>query len=156
WLAGQRMRLDDAVPPRSQRRAVGQAPAAVLQRMPGVGPVRSRPLLAQWPACGPLGHKPVAAWVGEAPLHRDSGTLRSQRRGGGELRAGERRSTWVATRENPVLTVLYQRLLATGNLKQVAVIACMHKLWTILNAMVRDLTPWLLREVSIASHPRPP
>ena len=59
-------------------------------------------------------------------------------------------STLVATRYNPVIKVFYQRLLATGKLKKVALIACMHKLLTIMNAMVRDMTSWQLREVSIA------
>ena len=91
--------------------------------------------------------------VGVAPFNRDSGTLRGQRRvwgGRAEVRAVLYMSTLVATRYNPVIKVFYQRLLATGKLKKVALIACMHKLLTIMNAMVRDMTPWQLREVSIA------
>ena len=95
----------------------------------------------------------MAALVGVAPFNRDSGTLRGQRRvwgGRAEVRAVLYMSTLVATRYNPVIKVFYQRLLATGKLKKVALIACMHKLLTIMNAMVRDMTPWQLREVSIA------
>ena len=95
----------------------------------------------------------MAALVGVAPFNRDSGTLRGQRRvwgGRAEVRAVLYMRTLVATRYNPVIKVFYQRLLATGKLKKVALIACMHKLLTIMNAMVRDMTPWQLREVSIA------
>ena len=91
--------------------------------------------------------------VGVAPFNHDSGTLRGPRRvwgGRAEVRAVLYMSTLVATRYNPVIKVFYQRLLATGKLKKVALIACMHKLLTIMNAMVRDMTPWQLREVSIA------
>ena len=59
-------------------------------------------------------------------------------------------STLVATRYTPVIKAFYERLLATGKLKKVALTACMHKLLTIMNAMVRDMTPWQPREVSIA------
>jgi transposase len=59
-------------------------------------------------------------------------------------------STLVATRYNPVIKAFYARLLAAGKLKKVALTACMHKLLIIMNAMVRDMTPWQLREVSIA------
>ena len=95
----------------------------------------------------------MAALVGVAPFNRDSGTLRGQRRvwgGRAEVRAVLYMSTLVATRYNPVIKVFYQRLLATGKLKKVALIACMHKLLTIMNAMVRDMTPWQPRKVSIA------
>jgi len=95
----------------------------------------------------------VAALVGVAPFNRASGTLRGQRRGWGgraEVRAVLYMSTLVATRYNPVIKAFYERLLAIGKLKKVALTACMHKLLTIMNAMVRDMTPWQPREVSIA------
>src|SRR5439155_3557262 len=82
--------LDDDLTHMIQRSAVGQATEAVLQSIPGVGPVLSRTLLAQVPELGTLGHKQVAALVGVAPFNRDSGTLRGQRRvwgGRAEVRA---------------------------------------------------------------------
>ena len=79
--------------------------------------------------------------------------MRGRRRGWGgraEVRAVLYMSTLVATRYNPVIKAFYARLLAVGKLKKVALIACMHKLLTIMNAMVRDMTPWQPQEVSIA------
>ena len=153
WLEGQLTSLDDDLTHMIQRSAVGQATETVLQSIPGVGPVLSRTLLAQVPELGTLGHKQVAALVGVAPFNRDSGTLRGPRRvwgGRAEVRAVLYMSTLVATRYNPVIKAFYERLLATGKLKKVALTACMHKLLTIMNAMVRDMTPWQPREVSNA------
>ena len=110
-------------------------------------------MLGQVPELGTLGPKQVAAWVGVAPFNRDSGTMRGRRRvwgGRAEVRAVLYMSTWVATRYHPVIKAFYPRLLAAGKLKKVALIACMHKLLIIMNAMVRDMTPWQPREVSIA------
>src|SRR5262245_38378374 len=118
-----------------------------------LGPVLSRTLLGQVPELGTLGPKQVAALVGVAPFNCDSGTMRGRRRvwgGRAEVRAVLYMSTMVATRYNPVIKAFYARLLAAGKLKKVALIACMHKLLTIMNAMVRDMTPWRPQEVSIA------
>jgi len=153
WLEEQLTSLDDDLTHTIQQSAVGQATEAVLQSIPGVGPVLSRTLLGQVPELGSLGHKQIAALVGVAPFNRDSGTLRGHRRvwgGRAAVRAVLYMSTLVATRYNPVMKAFYKRLLATGKLKKVALTACMHKLLTIMNAMVRDMTPWQPREVSIA------
>ena len=91
--------------------------------------------------------------VGVAPGNCESGTMRGRRRGWGgrtEVRAVLSMSTWVATRYNPVIKAFYARLLAAGKLKKMALTACMHKLLTIVNAMVRDMTPWQPREVASA------
>jgi transposase len=91
--------------------------------------------------------------VGVAPFNCDRGTRRGRRRGWGgraEVRAVLSMSTLVATRYNPVIKAFYARLLEAGKRKKVALTACMHKLLTIMNAMVRDITPWQPREVSIA------
>jgi transposase len=153
WLEGQLASLDDDLTHAIQQSAVGQATEAVLQSIPGVGPVLSRTLLAQVPELGTLGPKQVAALVGVAPFNCDSGTMRGRRRvwgGRAEVRAVLYMSTLVATRYNPVIKAFYARLLAAGKLKKVALIACMHKLLTIMNAMVRDMTPWQPQEVAIA------
>ena len=153
WLAGQLSSLDDDLPQALQRRGVGQATEAIRHSIPGVGPVLSRTLLGQVPELGTLGRKQIAALVGVAPFNRDSGTMRGRRRvwgGRAEVRAVVYMSTLVATRYHPVIKAFYTRLLAAGKLKQVALIACMHKLLTMMNAMVREMTPWQPREVSIA------
>ena len=108
---------------------------------------------------GPLGAQPLAALIGVAPFNRDSGTLRGRRTGYGgraEVRAVLSMGALVATRHHPVITAFYERLRAAGKAKKVALTACMHKLLTIMNAMVRDLKRWQPREVSIAEHARDP
>jgi transposase len=159
WLEGQLSSLDDDLTQAIQRSAVGQATETILQSIPGVGPVLSRTLLGQVPELGTLGPKQVAALVGVAPFNCDSGTMHGRRRvwgGRAEVRAVLYMSTLVATRYNPVIKAFYARLLAAGKRKKVALTACMHKLLTIMNAMVRDMTPWQPREVARASHPRLP
>jgi len=117
----------------------------LLRSAPGIGPVSSVTLLAQLPELGRLNRKEIAALVGVAPLNRDSGTLRGRRRvwgGRAHVRAALYMATLVGTRRNPVLKPFYERLLAAGKPKKVALTACMRKLLTILNAMVRTETSW--------------
>ena len=117
----------------------------LLQSTPGVGPILSRTLIAQVPELGRLHRKEMAALVGVAPFNRDSGTWRGHRTiGGGRaaVRAVLYRSTLVATRYNPVIREFDERLLAAGKAKKVALTACMRKLLTILNAMVKYQQPW--------------
>lgn len=118
---------------------------ALLQSVPGVGPTVARTLLADLPELGTLGHKPLAALSGVAPLNRDSGTLRGHRAvfgGRARVRSILYMAALVASRHNPVIAAFYQRLLARGKPKKVALVACMHKLLTILNAILRDRQPW--------------
>ena len=116
----------------------------LLRSVPGVGPVTARTLLADLPELGTLDRKRIAALVGVAPFNRDSGTLRGKRRIAGG-RASVRSALYMACvaslRCNPVLKALYDRLHASKPVK-VALVACMRKLLTILNAMVRNATPW--------------
>jgi transposase len=117
----------------------------LLQSMPGVGPVLSTTLLADLPELGKLNRKQIAALTGVAPLNRDSGTLRGKRTiwgGRATVRGALYMSTLVATRFNPVIRQLYQRLLSAGKLKKVAITACMRKLLIILNSMVKHNTKW--------------
>ncbi|HLE02918.1 MAG TPA: IS110 family transposase [Dehalococcoidia bacterium] len=117
----------------------------LLRSVPGVGPVLSLTLLAQLPELGTLDRRQVAALVGVAPLNRDSGTLRGRRTvwgGRAPLRAALYMATLVASRYNPVIRAFYQRLCAAGKPKKVALTACMRKLLTILNAMLKHRTPW--------------
>ena len=119
--------------------------AKLLTSVKGVGPTTASTLLAQLPELGKLNRKQITALVGLAPMNRDSGTLRGQRHifGG---RADVRRVLFVAalvgTRFNPVLKAFYARLLAAGKPKKVALVACMHKLLVILNAIAWTKSPW--------------
>lgn len=119
--------------------------AKLLTSVKGVGPTTACTLLAQLPELGQLNRKQITALVGLAPMNRDSGTLRGQRHifGG---RADVRRVLYVAalvgTRFNPVLKAFYAKLLAAGKAKKVALVACMHKLLVILNAIARTRSPW--------------
>jgi transposase len=113
----------------------------VLRSAPGVGPVVSSVLLAQLPELGALNRYQIAALVGVAPLNRDSGTLRGKRKvwgGRAPVRAALYMAALVATRHNPVIKAFYQRLLQAGKPKKVALTACMRKLLTILNIIMRD------------------
>jgi transposase len=117
-----------------------------LQRsVPGVGPVVSRTLLAHLPELGQGSVKHLATLVGLAPLNRDSGAWRGSRAiwgGRQQVRAALYMAALVGVRRNPVLNEFYERLVARGKPKKVALVACMHKLLTILHAVVRNHTPW--------------
>jgi len=117
----------------------------LLQSVPAVGLVTAQTLLAELPELGHLGHKQISALVGVAPMADDSGTSRGKRAiAGGRARVRQvvYMAALVATRCNPVIRVFYARLLAAGKPKKVALVACMRKLLTILNAIVRDQRPW--------------
>jgi len=123
----------------------------LLQSAPGVGPVLSTTLLAELPELGSLNRKEIAALVGVAPLNRDSGTLRGRRTvwgGRSQVRAALYMAALVATRFNPVIRAFYQRLQTAGKPKKVALTACMRKLLTILNAMMRHQAPWRICSTS--------
>ncbi len=118
---------------------------ALLRSVPGVGPVLARTLLAELPELGTLTHKRLSALVGVAPFNRDSGTLRGKREvwgGRAPVRAALYMGALVATRHNPILREFYERLLAAGKPKKVALVACMRKLLIILNALMRDRASW--------------
>jgi transposase len=117
----------------------------LLQSAPGIGPVVARTLLAELPELGRLNRRAIAKLVGVAPMSRDSGRRRGQRTiqgGRATVRAALYMATLVATRANPVIRTFYQRLLALGKPKKVALIASMRKLLTILNHMLRTRQPW--------------
>jgi transposase len=117
----------------------------LLRSVPGIGPVLTTTLLAMLPELGKLTHRQIAALVGVAPLNRDSGTLRGRRTcwgGRAQVRAVLYMAALTATRFNPVLRTFYRRLCAAGKAKKVALVACMRKLLTIVNAMLKHRTPW--------------
>lgn len=117
----------------------------ILQSVPGVGPTSSLTLLAELPELGRLNRKQIAALVGVAPLNRDSGACRGSRRvwgGRRQVRSVLYMATLAAIRCNPLIRSFYQRLVQSGKKPKVALVACMRKLLTILNAMVRDQSHW--------------
>lgn len=117
----------------------------LLQSVPGVGPVLSLTLLADLPELGRLSRREIAKLVGVAPLSRDSGTLRGRRfvQGGrASVRAVLYMAALVATKRNAAIRAFYVRLLAAGKPKKLALVACMRKLLTILNTMVRTGERW--------------
>jgi transposase len=110
-----------------------------------VGDVLATTLLASLPELGALSRRAIAALVGVAPWSRDSGRHRGRRRcwgGRADVRAVLYMATLAAIRCNPALRAFYHRLQQAGKLKKVALVACMRKLLTILNAMVKHQTPW--------------
>jgi transposase len=145
WLDADLRALDDELQRRVQASPLWQERAAVLRSAPGGGPIVSLTLLADRPELGQLSHAQIAALVGVAPLNRESGIWRGRRSvwgGRAAVRAALSMATLRATRCHPVIRQFYERLLAAGKAKQVALVACMHKVLTILNAMVRHQTPW--------------
>jgi transposase len=122
----------------------------LLQSAKGIGPVSAHTLLLELPELGTLTRQQIAALVGVAPLNCDSGTMRGKRTiwgGRAHVRTVLYMSTLVATRFNPQIKAFYERLLAAGKVKKVALTACMHKFLTILNAMLKHRTPWQPQEV---------
>jgi transposase len=122
-----------------------KANEALLRSVPGVGRVLARTLLAELPGLGTLTHKRLCALVGVAPFNRDSGQRSGRREvwgGRAPVRAALYMGTLVAARFNPVIKEFYERLLEAGKPKKVALVACMRKLLSILNALMRDRVIW--------------
>ena len=117
----------------------------LFRSTPGVGPVLSAVLVSDLPELGRLNRRQIAALVGVAPLNRDSGQFRGRRHvwgGRSRVRTALYMGTLVATRHNPTIHSFYERLVAAGKPKKVALTACMRKLLTILNAMARTSNHW--------------
>ena len=137
--------LDRELRDRLRASPVWRAKENLLRSIPGVGPVLSATLLADVPELGSVGHKQLAALIGVAPLNRDSGQWRGRRSawgGRGHVRAVLHMATTVAVRRNPVLKVLYERLLGLGKQRKVALVACMRKLLRICNAVIAHQLAW--------------
>lgn len=148
WLDGRLADLDEALAHTIRESPIWREKDDLLQSTPGVGPGLARTLVAGLPELGTLTRQQIAALVGVAPLNRDSGRFRGTRRvwgGRAHVRAALYMSALVATRFNPVIRTFYQRLCAAGKAKKVALTACMRKLLTILNAMLKHQTPWTIQ-----------
>lgn len=153
WLECRLSDLDDDLDQAIRSSPLWRERHDLLRSTPGVGPVLSRTLLAELPELGAINRKEIAALVGVAPLNRDSGHFRGKRRvwgGRAHVRSALYMAALVATRRNPVIKAFYERLLAMGKPKKVALTACMRKLLTILNAMARDHRSWQIKHLSLA------
>jgi len=125
--------------------SIWRAKDGILQSVKGVGPVLSVTLISQLPELGTLQGKKIAALVGVAPLNRDSGKFRGRRTiwgGRAEVRSVLLMATRIAIRFNPVIRAFFERLKKAGKIRKVAETACMRKLLTILNAMMKNNTRW--------------
>ena len=150
WLNAAIATLDDDLETMLRASPLWRAHDDLLQSAKGIGPVSAHTFLLELPELGTLTRQQIAALVGVAPLNCDSGTLRGKRTiwgGRAHVRTVLYMSTLVATRFNPQIKVFYERLLAAGKVKKVALTACMHKFLTILNAMLKHRTPWQPQEV---------
>lgn len=119
--------------------------SSLLQSTDGVAMKTTAVLIAELPELGRLNRGQICALVGVAPFNDDSGKTRGRRRirgGRSHVRRALYMATLAATRFNPIIAGFYKRLVAAGKLKKVALVACMRKLLTILNAMVRTGKPW--------------
>ena len=144
WLVRELDDLDTDLRRRIQRSPVWREKDDLLRTVPGVGPQVSLTLLAYLPELGTLDRRQIAALVGVAPFNRDSGTMRGRRTvwgGRARVRASLYMGALTASRYNPVIRDFYQRLLAAGKPKKVALTACMRKLLVILNSILKHRSP---------------
>ena len=145
WLKQQIQALDTQIEQLIAQGDQWQRTREILTSVPGIGAVTTGILLASLPELGQISAKRLASLCGLAPFNRDSGQMRGKRMisgGRATVRTGLYMAALVATRHNPVIRDYYQRLLQRGKLKKVALVACMHKLVIILNAMVEHDTLW--------------
>lgn len=145
WLKEERDRLDEEIEQFIDQTPIFRQKQEILQSTPGIGSVTSAILISDLPELGQLSRQKIAALVGVAPFNNDSGPRRGKRRVKGG-RAAIRSVLYMATlssiQYNSVIQSFYQRLVKRGKEKKVAVVACMRKLLTILNAMIRDNNIW--------------
>lgn len=145
WLDARIDQIDIDLIHRLRTSAIWREKDDLLQAIPGVGKVTRLTLLAELPELGSLDRKQIAALVGLAPFNRDSGQHRGQRViwcGRAQVRQVLYMAALAATRSNPAIRAFYQRLCAQGKPKKVALTACMRKLLTVMNAVVKNHTPW--------------
>lgn len=145
WLQERLNNLEQELGEQVRNSPVWREQDQLLRSCPGVGPVLSLALLTYLPQLGKLSGKQIAALVGVAPLARESGKWQGKRRiwgGRAQMRRVLYMATVTATRWNPSIREYYQRLVSKGKAKKVAIVACMRKLLTILNAMVKHGALW--------------
>lgn len=151
WLKDRIKQLDQEIESLGAATAEWRERKAILQSPKGIGPVIATGLLVCLPELGRLNRKQIAALAGLAPFNRDSGRHRGKRQiaGGRPLvRGWLYMATLTAIHHNPPVQAYYQHLVAQGKVTKVAMVACMRKLLTCLNAMLRDNTPWQNEKVT--------
>ena len=145
WLRKQLAALDAALERALRNSPLWSEKARLLRSVPAVGSVTVITLLSHLPELGTLNQRQIAALVGVAPFNHDSGKLRGTRAiwgGRAQVRAVLYMCTLGAIRQNPQLRAFYARLMAAGKKPKVALTACMRKLLIMLNAVLRQRTPW--------------
>lgn len=145
WLEARLRDTEGDITTRIQQSPIWRVRDRVLRSVPGIGPNTSAKLLASLPELGRLTPREIAKLVGVAPLNDDSGTRHGHRAiwgGRASVRQTLYMATLVAVRHNPVLATFYQRLRRAGKAPKVALVAAMHKLLTIINAMVKAEVTW--------------
>ena len=155
WLEQELSDLDKGLRQTLRQSPVWREKDDLLRTVPGVGPQLSLTLLAHLPELGTLDRKQIAALVGVAPYNRDSGTRRGKRAvwgGRSRVRAVLYMGALVASRHNPAIRDFYQRLLAAGKPKKVALVASMRKLLVTLNAMLKHGYPWRDMTQPVVAH----
>lgn len=149
WLKAEIDLLNEMMSQLVQECPQWRAKEKVLRSMPGVGAVTSLTLLADLPELGSLNRQKIAALVGLAPVNKDSGKRQGKRRifgGRASVRCVLYMAALSASKNNPVIQAFYDRLVAKGKAKKVALTACMRKVLVMLNAMIRDMKPWQFEE----------
>ena len=155
WLEQELDDLDHGLRDTLRQSPVWREKDDLLRTVPGVGEQLSLTLLAHLPELGTLNRREIAALVGVAPFNRDSGTLRGTRTvwgGRARVRAALYMGALVASRHNPVIRDFYQRLVASGMPKKMALVACMRKLLVILNSILRHGSPWRDMTPAVVGH----
>ena len=155
WLGQELDDLDHGLRETLRQSPVWREKDDLLRTVPGVGEQLSLTLLAHLPELGTLDRREIAALVGVAPFNRDSGTLRGTRTvwgGRSRVRAALYMGALVTSRHNPVIRDFYQRLVASGKPKKVALVACMRKLLVILNSILRHDSPWRDMTPAVVGH----
>jgi len=145
WLKDELSTLNDDIDDFIDQLPTFRHKQEILTSTPGIGPVASAILISDLPELGLYSRQKIAALVGVAPFNKDSGRRRGKRRVKGgrvEIRSVLYMATLSAIKYNPVIQSFYQDLCSRGKEKKVAIVACMRKLLTILNAMIRDDQPW--------------
>lgn len=145
WLEKRLAEANDDLDSMIRSSPMWQQKAELMESVPGVGRVTATTLLADLPELGSLSRREISALVGVCPYNRDSGTRRGRRAiwgGRAQVRACLYMATVVASRCNPVIRAFYEKLVAAGKPKKVALVACMRKLLVMLNTMLKNGTPW--------------
>ena len=150
WMKNQLKDIDKNLEDQIKKSPIWKEKDALLRSVPGVGKITSITLMGSLSELGKLNRKEIAALVGVAPVNRDSGTMRGRRTilgGCARVRTRLYMAALSATKHNPVIKEYYNHLLKLGKAKKLALTACMRKLLTILNAMVKNNQKWQCKTI---------